>query len=356
MNDLDFNQWCTTWGLEDCDLVPQDPESIPQKTWEAITGSLDEILNSPSSLSIDRQVYDSQEVQNLFLTLELQGFLELVSEVNWTGIYGNSDDITLESSTATDLTVRGLTVTLDELVSLIPQSPGSFALSGVTIASESESLGLDFLSVANFGYLDVEGSDTYISGIPYEFLDDGTTSSIAGIEDVVAALKEVLFSNKFDFRQLLSLQLSDSNIENIATIINPVLPEDQYGDALKVIVGSLSGVAALGSVSGETLAEAYLETPFTCAIGVNNIPILGSLSLNVNIDDTVGAENLRSLSDGLKIDFFGISTSLGNLNSISLEGTQLTISIGWFVNIAIDLDPEGGDDNGPEIESVSCSA
>ena len=106
------------------------------------------------------------------------------------------------------------------------------------------------------------------------------------------------------------------------------------------------------------LAEIGLTGELQCSAKVNDIPILGSVTVRVTLDDVFGVKGLKDTRRGIEIAIYGVDTNYGRISKIFLEGTELKIRVG-LLTIPIDLaGGDGGDGGGdagePPVESLSC--
>ena len=206
--------------------------------------------------------------------------------------------------------------------------------------------------------MDLLGATQGVIGIPLDFFTAIPSDDITAPENLTELIEGVLFSDNFDFRELATIELTPENISNIAAGIDPILPDDEIGAALRTALASGNSLIAGGFQDDGVLAEIGLTGELQCSAKVNDIPILGSVTVRVTLDDVFGVKGLKDTRRGIELAIYGVDTNYGRISKIFLEGTELKIRVG-LLTIPIDLaGGDGGDGGGdagePPVESLSC--
>jgi hypothetical protein len=82
-----------------------------------------------------------------------------------------------------------------------------------------------------------------------------------------------------------------------------------------------------------------------------NVPLLGTVNANLSFAKTFGLATMLRQDAKVVSKVYGITTSLGNLDSVTLDGSKIVLKLGVF---SIPLDLSSKDTSGPEVSNIQC--
>lgn len=352
---MGFETWCTQWSLENCDAVPAT--TISQELWTAGLDVFSEVVISPSRLNLSREDFMRTSVKGLIATFGGSGIFAFLNQLPWQRMNTELGRIILTNAAGGgSLTFNGLKIIAAERVELKPAGSQTFTLTGLSIqgANQTAPVPVTRLDLSTVGVLSLQTGAGLVQGIPLEFFSLGEMIEPVDPtpQQIVKAISAVAFDEGLDWRSKIRLTLLESSTTRVVEIVKRVLPSDSpMSESVGKILSRARGLVVGGE--GAQVVSVSFANPVKCKMKVRNIPILGSLTVTLNLARGVGLQDLtRVQADVVKARIYGVKTSVGEVRDITFEGERAKLRVGAFT-IPIDYTSEGSAE-GSGVDSMTC--
>ncbi|SMF65369.1 hypothetical protein [Pseudobacteriovorax antillogorgiicola] len=350
-----FSAWCQSWQLESCEKVPSD--KIPSKLWPSALEIADALVKSPSSINFERGSFESSSVQNLLMNTLGRDTIDHLNQIPWSSIYTDGTAFNIEQDEVSEVVTNGLRTEFAMSSRLVLSEPGTLAIDGITLNNSDRTKIFTIktidLSVSN--RLTFENSDLVIEDIPLEFilpLPDQWPTIVPS--ELLSLTRDVLFDQDVSWRNAIDIQLNESNLETIHNAIVPILEPDAVTPGLSKILETAQSANFGGTQSQNEWGSLTLKNELSCEAKLRNIPVLGSATVRLDLDQRSSLSKLKETSNGFSFEISGIDSNFGKISRIEVDGSKIKAKIGWLT-IPVDVDDAVSGENAIAIDSLTCS-
>lgn len=356
LNAVSFDQWCADFSLQNCDVQPDD--RIPADQWQAGVDVFSELMASLTSISLTRADFDRKTVQDLFSTFGANSLLSFISKIPWQKLEKSDNTLVLLNSSSNAVAnFNGLRLIGSQKVVAKFVGKQIVSISGLSMA---DSLGghlsaVKYLDLSKPSRITIATDYDRYENIPVQFFQVPGFKQPPTLTPSAAfnAIANVVLEPGFDWRHNLSILLKGGNLNNIYNRIKEFIPEGPADDTTRQVIAN-TDLFMVGGVSSNILLSMQMRKPLKCTAKVRNIPILGSVNFDINFLKGFGLSDLQRIkSDGVKTKVYGISTSIGTIESIEVDAKQMRLRLGAFT-IPIDFVPAQPGGRGPAVDDVRC--
>lgn len=356
LNSVSFDQWCADFSLQNCNVRPDD--RIPADQWQAGVDVFSELMASLTSISLTRADFDRKTVQDLFSTFGANSVLSFISKIPWQKLEKSDNALVLLNSSSNAVAnFNGLRLIGSQKVVAKFVGKQIVSISGLSMA---DSLGGHLSTVK---YLDLSKPSRITIATDYDRYEDIPVQffQVPGFKQpptltpsaAFTAIANVVLEPGFDWRHNLSILLKGGNLNNIYNRIKEFIPEGPADDTTRQVIAN-TDLFMVGGVSSNILLSMQMRKPLKCTAKVRNIPILGSVNFDINFLKGFGLSDLQRIkADGVKTKVYGVSTSIGTIESIEVDAKQMRLRLGAFT-IPIDFVPAQPGGRGPAVDDVRC--
>ena len=351
---ISFGNWCRDLSLANCSEA--EPGGLTEAQWEFGLIATKQLLDSPTKLSFTRDNFDTDEVQDLLAAIGTTSILKIIEDLPWEILQKTGSVIEIKSQEARRVELNDLTYQIDPFVSIENSVSGIYQISGLALVFNGEAFALTELDMTTPYELTVKLGDQYISEMPAEFLLGEDELTVPDLGAINIALPALLFSPNFAWQDLGQLDIQQDQIAIVSdalVLIKDDLPDPRYLPELQFVLDQANSFVLGGNQTDERLLFVGLNKAVTCTATIGNIPLVGQINFDLNLEPSIGLRDLRKTRKGVELRSFGMSTTIGSINRIRIEDSTLTIRIG-LINIPIDLGEEPDPGRQPDIERLIC--
>jgi hypothetical protein len=353
---IDFPSWCAEFALQNCNVQPDD--RVPADQWQAGVDVFDELMKSLTSISLTRADFDRKTVQQLFSTFGANSLLSFISKIPWQKLEKNDASLVLTNNAANAVAIfNGLRLIGAQKVVAKFVGKQLVSISGLSIAdSKGGNLSpVKFLDLSRPSRITIVTEAERIVDIPIQFFQVPGFQQPPTLTPSAAftAIANVVLEPGFDWRKNLSILLKGNNLNNIYNRIKEFIPEGPADETTRQVIAN-TDILMVGGASTNILLSMQMRNPLKCTAKVRNIPILGTIDFDINFMRGFGLSDVqRNKADGVKTNVYGISTSIGTIQSVEVDAQQLRLRVG-AVTVPIDFKPAAPGGRGPAVDSVVC--
>jgi len=353
---LDFATWCKEFALQNCQVRPDD--RVPADQWQAGVDVFSELMKSLTSISLTRADFDRKTVQELFSTFGANSLLSFISKIPWQKIEKDNESLVLLNSAANAVAVfNGLRLIGSQKVVAKFVGPQLVSISGLSLADArgGHLSAVRFLDLSKPSRMTIITDTERFENIPVQFFQVPGFQQPPTLTPSAAfnSIANVVLEPGFDWRKNLSILLKGNNLNAIYNRISKFIPEGPADETTRQVIAN-TDIFMVGGVSSNILLSMQMRKPLKCTAKVRNIPILGSINFDINFLKGFGLSDLQRIkADGVKTKVYGVSTSIGTIESIEVDAKQLRLRVGAFT-IPIDFVPTQPGGRGPAVDHVAC--
>ena len=354
--DIDFKSWCAEFSLQNCNVQPDD--RIPSDQWQAGVDVFDELMQSLTSISLTRTDFDRKTVQQLFSTFGANSLLSFISKIPWQKLEKDDESLVLTNDAANAVAIfNGLRLIGAQKVVAKFVGKQVVSISGLSIAdARGGNLSpVKFLDLSRPSRITIVTEAERIVDIPIQFFQVPGFQQPPTLTPSAAftAIANVVLEPGFDWRRNLSILLKGKNLNNIYNRIKAFIPEGPADETTRQVIAN-TDTFMVGGESTNILLSMQMRNPLKCTLKVRNIPILGSIDFDINFMRGFGLSDVQRVkADGVKTNVYGISTSIGTIQYVEVDASQLKLRVG-AVTVPIDFKPAAPGGRGPAVDNVVC--
>jgi|GEM_PF-660427 len=354
---IDFKTWCGEYKLQSCGVQPD--ERIPADQWQAGVDVFAELMESLTTIELSRADFDRKTVQNLFSTFGANSTLSFVSKIPWQNLAKVDNALILKNCSANAVAnFNGLRLIGSQSVVAKFVGKQIISIHGLQIA---DALGgqlstVTFLDLSRPSRITIVTNAERITDIPVQFFQVPGFQQPPTLTPSAAfnSIANVVLEPGFDWRNNLHILLKGRNIRNIYSRISSFMPKGPADETTRKII-ERTDTLMLGGASSNILLSMQMNKPLKCTTKIVNVPILGSVSFDIDFLAGFGLSNLaRVKADGVKTNMYGVSTSIGKVESIEVDAQQLNMKVG-MVTVPIEFKTSAPGGRGPRVEEVICN-
>jgi hypothetical protein len=345
-----FSIWCKQVKLSEC--LPERASQVSKKDWDNSLKVTQAILSSPSKIFFSRSDLARPAVKRLFEVSGADDLRGIISQVPWQTLSLGQGKVTMANNgTKGAMNFKGLTFLSTGEGSFSWVSPLSIDVKGVLLKTlNGEQLVLSKIDLSSPERLAFVTDKLVITDIPVAFFAlKPRAKENTSLDVVISALADVIFESGFDWRAAIDVSLTPQNI----TSIRQVVTEAGMDPFFKLLDGALSATKQLG-IGGKFRKDVLgidLLQPMTCSMKFTNVPILGNVAADINFAKRFGLSAITRQNKGVLGQVYGITTSLGTFQSVSIEGSKIFLKLGV---LTIPLDLQSTDRTGPQVSDIVC--
>jgi hypothetical protein len=351
-----FTAWCGQYKLQNCSVQPDN--RIPADQWQAGVDVFAELMESLTTIKLSRSDFDRKTVQELFSTFGANSTLSFVSKIPWQLLAKEDNALVLKNAASNAVaSFNGLRLIGAQTVYAKFVGKQVIAIRGLQI---TDSLGAQLKTVT---HLDLSRpsritlvTDTErITDIPVQFFQVPGFQQPPTLTPSTAftAIANVVLEPGFDWRNNLHILLKGRNLRNIYARIKSYIPAGPADETTRMIIES-TDTLMVGGASSNILLSMQMNKPLKCTTKISNVPILGNVNFDIDFLAGFGLSNLaRVKADGVKTNMYGVSTSIGKVESIEVDAKQMNMKVG-MVTVPIEFKPSAPGGGGPRIDNVFC--
>jgi hypothetical protein len=315
-------------------------------------------MESLTTIKLSRSDFDRKTVQELFSTFGANSTLSFVSKIPWQLLAKEDNALVLKNAASNAVaSFNGLRLIGAQTVYAKFVGKQVIAIRGLQI---TDSLGAQLKTVT---HLDLSRpsritlvTDTErITDIPVQFFQVPGFQQPPTLTPSTAftAIANVVLEPGFDWRNNLHILLKGRNLRNIYARIKSYIPAGPADETTRMIIES-TDTLMVGGASSNILLSMQMNKPLKCTTKISNVPILGNVNFDIDFLAGFGLSNLaRVKADGVKTNMYGVSTSIGKVESIEVDAKQMNMKVG-MVTVPIEFKPSAPGGGGPRIDNVFC--
>ncbi|MFZ9518858.1 MAG: hypothetical protein ACO3A4_00105 [Silvanigrellaceae bacterium] len=353
---IDFPAWCAEFGLQNCNVKPDD--RVPADQWQAGVDVFDELMKSLTTISLTRADFDRKTVQQLFSTFGANSLLSFISKIPWQKLEKDDASLVLTNNAANAVAIfNGLRLIGAQKVVAKFVGKQLVSISGLSIAdSAGGNLSpVKFLDLSRPSRITIVTEAERIVDIPIQFFQVPGFQQPPALTPSAAftAIANVVLEPGFDWRKNLSVFLKGNNLNNIYNRIREFVPEGPGDETTRQVIAN-TDTLMVGGASSNILLSMQMRSPLKCTVKVRNIPILGTIDFDINFLRGFGLSDVqRFKADGVKTNVYGITTSIGTIQYVEVDAQQLRLRVG-AITVPIDFKPAAPGGKGPAVDNVVC--
>jgi len=350
LTSVSFSQWCQNSKLKDCTVVP--PGAVSQEVWDSSMRIAKTVFTSQSMISLTRADMERPAVARLFDVAGANEIRSLISRVPWQSLtlgraVADMDNLSRPGS----IEFKGLRLTTTGRSKFVWTMAKEINVTGVELSTPiGEKLILSRIDFSKAEKLTFFTNNRIISDIPVNFfaIENLTEPKGSTVESIIKAVSDVIFEPGFNWRNALDFKLDEKGI----AVLREEVSQSSNDPLFELIEGALKNTSKLtigGLVEKDVLA-AHLISSVKCDMKFIRVPVIGDLKAGIDFSEKFGISSMSRVGDKVIAKVFGLKTSIGNLESITIEGSKFNLKIG-FINIPIDTESK---QPGPEISEITC--
>lgn len=353
---MSFQSWCSSYKLQNCDVKPDN--NIPTDQWQAGVNVFADLMDSLTSINLSRADFDRKTVQDLFSTFGANSTLSFVSKIPWDNLSKDDNSLVLRNKTNDAVAVfNGLRLIGSQVVTARFIGPQLVGIKGLKLA---DSLGgqvssVHHLDLSKPSRITIVTDYERITDIPVQFFQvpgykqPATLTPSSGF----TAIANVVLEPGFDWRRNFNILLKGNSVRSVYSRIANFIPEGPADATTKKVIEN-TNTLLVGGAASNILLSMQMGKPLKCTLKVSHVPILGNVNFDIDFLSGFGLSDLvRVKSDGVKTNVYGVTTSLGRIESIEVDAKQLNLKLG-MLTIPIEFKPSGPNARGPKIDDVLC--
>ena len=342
--------WCKQAKLLDC--APY-AGGISQQIWENSLKIAKTIVNSPSKIQFQRADIERPAVQRLFQVSGAEDILQVIVQIPWQKMGIGGGIVGMDNLGAKGkISINSLTLITTGKSQFSWKLPFVIDVAGVVLSTPSgEQLNLLKIDFSKAGQLTFVTHSKTITNIPMDFfaLRKSLDPKTSAVDSVIRAISDVIFEPGFNWRNAVNITLDSANI----SVIRQALNSPDAGMVLKLVDSALANSKnfGIGGVFRKEVLSLELNSAVDCSMKFTNVPVLGNVTANLSFAKKFGLATLTRQETKVVGQVYGISTTLGNLESVTLDGSKIVLKLGV---ISIPLDLSSTETTGPEVSDIKC--
>ncbi|MEI8025130.1 MAG: hypothetical protein WCI18_02165 [Pseudomonadota bacterium] len=342
--------WCQQAKLTDC--APY-AGGISQQVWESSLNIAKTLVNSPSKIQFQRADIERPAVQRLFQVSGAEDILQIVAQIPWQNIGIGGGFVGMDNLGAKGkISINSLTLVTTGKSQFAWKLPYVIDVAGVILSTPSgEQLNLLKIDFSKAGQLSFVTNTKTISNIPMDFfaLRKHSNTDSSAVDSVIRAISDVIFEPGFNWRNAVNIALDSSNI----SVIRQALHRPDAGVVLKLVDSALANSKSflIGGTFRKEVLSLELNSAVDCSMKFTNVPVLGNVTANLSFAKRFGLATMARQEAKVISQVYGINTTLGNLENVTLDGSKIVLKLGV---ISIPLDLSSKDTSGPQVSEINC--
>jgi len=347
---VSWTEWCPKAKLADC---AAQPATISQEQWVSSLNVARAIVSSPSKIVFGRADLNRSAVQNLFTVTGAEDILHLVNQIPWQNLGIGAGTVEMNNLGAKgQISINSLSLISTGRSQFSWKSPLMIDVTGVVLGTPAgEQLNLLKIDLSKSGRLTFVTNLKTIKDVPVNFfsLKKLVDSKPSSVDSVIRAISDVVFEPGFNWRDAINVTLNAANISSIRSSLS----RPDAGPVLKIVDGALGNSKNfwVGGPFRKEVLSLELNSGVDCSMKFTNVPLLGTVNANLSFAKTFGLATMLRQDAKVVSKVYGITTSLGNLDSVTLDGSKIVLKLGVF---SIPLDLSSKDTSGPEVSNIQC--
>lgn len=353
---VSFKTWCSDYGLQNCSVTADN--NIPTDQWQAGVNVFSDLMDSLTSIKLSRADFDRKTVQDLFSTFGANSTLSFVSKIPWENLAKEDNSLVLRNKTSDAVAVfNGLRLIGSQVVTARFVAPQIVSIKGLKLADSQggQVSTVQHLDLSKPSRITILTDYERITDIPVQFFQvpgykqPPTLTPSSGF----TAIANVVLEPGFDWRTNFNILLKGNSVRSVYSRIAKFIPAGPADETTKKVIEN-TNTLLVGGASSNILLSMQMGKPLKCTLKVSHVPILGSVNFDIDFLSGFGLSDLiRVKSDGVKTNVYGVTTSLGRIESIEVDAKQLNLKLG-VLTIPIEFKPSGPNARGPRIDDVLC--
>lgn len=353
---VSFKSWCADYNLQNCDVAADN--GIPVDQWQAGVDVFDDIMESLTTIRLTRADFDRKTVQDLFSTFGANSTLSFVSKIPWDTLAKEDASLVLRNKTNDAVAIfNGLRLIGSSVVTARFIGPQLVGIKGLKLA---DSIGgqlstVHHLDLSKPSRITIVTDRERVTDIPVQFFQvpgykqPPTLTPSSGF----TAIANVVLEPGFDWRNNLHILLKGNSLRDVYSRIARFIPEGPADETTKKVIEN-TNTLMVGGASSNILLSMQMGKPLKCTLKVSRVPVLGSVNFDIDFLAGFGLSDLKRVkNDGVRTNVYGVTTSLGRVESIEVDSKQLSLKLG-VLTIPIEFKPSGPNARGPQIDDVVC--
>lgn len=347
---VSFKEWCQSSRLNGCAV--NSSGSVSQATWDSSMRIAKTVFTSQSRINLTRSDMERPSVARLFEVAGANEIRALINKIPWqTLTLGKSVADMDNLSRPGSIDFKGLRLTTSGRSRFVWTLPKEISVSGVEISTPTgERLNLTKIDFSKAELLSFVTSTKTIQDIPVNFfaIENLTNPKALTVDSVIKAVSDVIFEPGFNWRNSIDISLAEEGIDVLRQEISKA-SNDPLFDLIDSALGNTSSLV-IGGLSQKDILGAQLNSSVRCQMKFHRVPVVGDLTASIDFASRFGISTMTREGTKVTGKIFGLKTSIGTMDSISIDGAKINLKIG-FINIPIDTQSSA---EGPEITDISC--
>jgi hypothetical protein len=354
---ITFADWCRSSGSNNCS---PSAITVSQKEWDAGLSITAQLLASPTSINLARSDFDNTSLRDLFFALGSGEIFNVIKSLPWETLKSDLDGFTLSNKAdGATFPFNGMSLSGSKNVG-VRLIGKQIRVSGISMLESHATRVIQFLDLSQAGFVSVGTDKGIITNVPINFFAGDRrfeVSKRSGVElgKVVKAISSLALDEKFDWRRKITILFRQSQLKAINSVLKTLKKPDPVSDSVLGVIAASEQVM-LGGEGTNLVAQVSRKLPVACQFKIVNVPVLGSVNLQLKFAAGFGIVNLRKGS-GVTLaqaDVYGVETSFGKLKLLNVEAQRLVMSVGNF-QVPMDFEPKATGPNAIRVEGGSCS-
>ena len=354
---IEFERFCRGAGLRQCHFKSTQTPSL--NAWNTGLSIFGTIMQTPSRIHLSREQFTRESVKELIELTGATGIAEFVESLPWEDLYINDQEIFLVNSKAASINVRGLGIEASRYSTIADLSSKTFKTRGLSI--KTELLGaqrIHKIDMSRPGKVSLLTDRMKITNIPLGFLASREmrrftpSASTFSINRLVNAITEVMFEEGYEWYKIIDIRIESEQIRKLEELTFKDIPTNLFTNAIRLALRE----AQTFTIGGPTAApmRIIMERDINCSMYFENIPILGSITATLDFKRKFGIKSAKRSGNIVTANVEGITTTIGAVKSIVLEGSNLKLKIGRFLIPLNNKPAKAGNSNGIKLTDVKC--
>ena len=363
-----FEKFCKLASLDCKDVVTPIPS---KRAWEDGLTTFKTLVDSPSVITLTREQMERGSVRDLITLTGSSEIIDFINSIPWETLKISSNTIELRSSMPEFIVSNGITFRSGYYTKINIDSKYSMSVSGLSLITRR--LGqekVELIDLSSPGKVSIGTERRQIKEIPLSYLipnefptktkSDAHFSSKSmmvnpnfSVDKLIRTIADVMLEKGYEWYKLIDIKFLDTHIGTFTDLLANDISKNPFADAIFLALESTESITIGGK------RQSPLEINFTkglkCKMFFKNVPVLGNIVTKLGFESSVGlTDAVKTTKDGreiVKASIAGISTRIGNIHKLILDGDNISLRVGAFTIPVYEGQPVR---DGIQLEKLEC--
>lgn len=358
---VSFKEFCNLAGMPECGKSTLPPPS--QDIWNAGLTTFKTIVDSPSKFELSREQFDRESVKNLIALTGGTEIIDFFKSLPWEDLTISQNVITLRNNRRKPLEVNGFNFYADFKTEVTLTTNARYQTTGLFFSTEMFGMEtVEYVDLSKPAKVTFITDKRTLTDVPLEYLIPNRFPTDVALEVIqqptaditvdklIRSITDVMFETGYEWFNMISVYLENDHIRTIKELSYDEVMKNPFNEAIVLALDNAKSLVIGGPTKSPLRVE--IANQIKCKMHFKNVPVLGSPKASLKFEKSFGITSAKKEKGGKVIaDIDGISTTLGNVRYIELDGDEVSLKIGQFT-VPLTLEPQ--EKSGPELTKVEC--